>query len=391
MTVDRALVGLLAARGAGSDPEIATVVKEAGLTAVVDALVDEILFRCDAPVNPVPVHLAMTVTHGGERRRVVFRIVRDEPIVVLDGDVPSVQREVGFHAVDLVRRLYGRAGQRRLGDFTDAFLPERPADLAQLPAILTSTNQASGTLFSGCTVPRDDLGKLSVAYGSDKWASFHWYTGHYEEEFARYRDRPVRLLEIGIGGFDGELGGASLKMWKKYFHRGLIHGLDLFDKSSLDQGRLTALTADQSDPAALVALAEEHGPFDIVIDDGSHENEHVRISFDALFPYVRPGGLYVIEDMQTSYLPRCGGTAGPVAGPRTTVGLLKRLLDDIHHHEQQPPAGEPPTITQSQVVGVRVYRNIAFVEKGVNGENGIPGWMDDEAWIALGAIPPTDN
>ncbi|SCG58567.1 class I SAM-dependent methyltransferase [Micromonospora halophytica] len=391
MTVDRRLAGRLAERGAGSDLEISTLLKEAGLDAVVDVLVDEILFRCDAPVNPVPVDIAMNVTHGSEQRRIVFRIARDRPIDVVDGDDTSIRREIGIGAVDLVRRLYGRTGQRRLGDFTDTFLPTRPADLAELPGILTSTNQASGTLFSGCTVPQDDLGKLSVAYGSDKWASFHWYTGHYEEQFARYRDQPVRLLEIGIGGFDGQLGGASLKMWKKYFHRGLIYGLDLFDKSALNQGRLTALTGDQSDPAALTAIAEEHGPFDIVIDDGSHENEHVRTSFDALFPYVRPGGLYVIEDMQTSYIPRCGGTAGPVAGPDTTVGLLKRLLDDIHHNEQEPRIAEAPTITQSQVVSVRVCRNIAFIEKGVNGENGIPGWMDDDAWVALGAIPPADS
>ena len=132
-------------------------------------------------------------------------------------------------------------------------------------------------------------------------------------------------------------------------------------------------------------------PFEIIIiDDGSHENEHVRISFDVLFPYLRTGGLYVIEDMQTAYIPRFGGTAGGIAGPDTSIGLLKRLLDDMHHHEQEPKADGPPTITENQVVGVRVYRNIAFVEKGVNGEKGIPAWMDDEAWVALGAIPPAD-
>ncbi|MEU9336285.1 class I SAM-dependent methyltransferase [Streptomyces sp. NPDC048290] len=388
MTTDSALLRRVVRSGTASDAEIAGLLKDAGLDAVVRVLVDEVLFRCDEPVNTTPVDLALDLTHGSERQRVVFRIVRDRPIEVVDAEGAVIRRELRMDVADLVRRLFGRADHRRAGDFHDIFLPTRPERLADLPDVLAATSQASGTLLSGCTVPAVDLGALSVAYGSDKWASFHWYTAHYQKEFAPYRDEPVRLLEIGIGGFDGQLGGSSLRMWKRYFHRGAVFGLDLFDKSALDQPRLTALTGDQGDAGALAALAEEHGPFDIVIDDGSHENEHVRISFEALFPYVRRGGLYVIEDLQTSYFPRFGGTAGGVAGPGTSVGLLKSLLDDLHYQEQDPKPDGPPTVTQDTVAGVRVYRNIAFIEKGVNGENGIPGWMDDEAWVALGAIPP---
>ncbi|MGK5691807.1 hypothetical protein ACSNOJ_02660 [Streptomyces sp. URMC 128] len=388
MSAESDLLDRVIRAGTASDAEISELVKEAGLDAVIRVLVDEVLFRCDEPVNATPVDIALDLTHGTERRRTVFRIVRDEPIEIVDAEEPVIRRELRMDVRDLVRRLYGRADHRRAGDFYDTFLPTRPEHLWELPAILAATNQASGTLLSGCTVPHVDLGALSVAHGSDKWASFHWYTAHYQKEFAAYRDQPVRLLEIGIGGFEGELGGPSLKMWKSYFHRGAVFGLDLFDKSALNQPRLTALVGDQGNTETLVAIAEEHGPFDIVIDDGSHENEHVRTSFDALFPYVRSGGLYVIEDLQTSYFPRFGGTAGDEAGPHTSVGLLKRLLDDLHYQEQEPRTGEPPTVTQDAVVGVRVYRNIAFIEKGVNGENGIPRWMDDEAWVALGAIPP---
>nr|AHA81984.1 Arm14 [uncultured bacterium] len=391
MNVDTDLADRLVLAGTASDGELSALLEEYGLDAVVGALGDEILFRCDPPVNPTPVDIALDITYGSQRRRVVFRIVRDRPVEIVDDDAPVIRRELRITVEALVRRLFGRAGQHGIGDFHDSFIPTRPDNLADLPVIVGSTTQASGTLLSGCAVPHDDLGKLAVAYGSDKWASFHWYTGHYEEQFAKYRDQPVRVLEIGIGGYAGDLGGGSLRMWKKYFHRGMIFGLDLFDKSALNQPRLTALTGDQADADTLTAIAERYGPFDIVIDDGSHENEHVRTSFDALFPYVRSGGLYVIEDMQTAYIPRFGGTAGPVAGPDTSIGLLKRLLDDIHHHEHEPKTGAPPTITQGQVVGVRVCRNIAFVEKGVNGEQGIPAWMDDEAWVALGAIPPAES
>ncbi|MGW4438717.1 hypothetical protein ACWELO_23665 [Streptomyces sp. NPDC004596] len=392
MTPD-SLVERLVLCGTAPDSEIALLAKEAGLQRLTGALVDEVLFRCEQPVNTTPVDIALEVTHEQELRRTVLRMAAGEPIRVLDADDPTavVRRHFRFSLTDLVRRLYGPLQQPHSRDFTDVFLPERPADLTELPQILQATHQAGGTLLSGCTSDAPALGALSVAYGSDKWASFHWYTQHYEHHFARYRDRPVRILEIGIGGYAGDLGGPSLKMWKRYFHRGLVFGLDLFDKSALNQPRLTALTGDQGDAAGLRELAERYGPFDIVIDDGSHENEHVRISFDVLFPHVRPGGLYVIEDLQTAYWPRFGGTAGAETAPDTSVGLLKRLLDDLHHAEYDPKPDTPRTATQEQVIGVHTYHNIAFVEKGVNGESSIPAWMDDEAWKALGAITPEEG
>lgn len=391
MSADNEFVERIARAGTASDGEVSALVAEAGLNAVASVLVDEILFRCPEAVNAMPVDIALDLTHGAQRHRVVFRIVRDRAVEITDAGDAVIRRRLRIDVTDMIRRLFGPAGPARTGDFDDAFLPERPAELSDLPAILVATGQASGTLAAGCTVPRADLGVLSVAHGSDKWASFHWYTAHYEREFAPYRDRQVRVLEIGIGGFDSDLGGGSLKMWKTYFHRGLIHGLDLFDKTELNEPRLTALTGDQGDPGTLTAIAEKYGPFDIVIDDGSHLNEHILVSFEALFSYVRSGGLYVIEDLQTAYFPRFGGSAGPVASPDTSVGLLKRLLDDLHHREQEPKADRPPTMTEQNVVGVRVYRNIAFIEKGINGEDGLPGWMDDDAWIALGAIPPDDE
>ena len=392
MTPD-SLVERLVLTGTAPDSEIILLVKEAGLQRLAGILVDEVLFRCEDPVNTTAVDIALEVTHGDELRRTVLRMVRGEPIRVLDADDPTVliRRHFRFALPDLVRRLYGPGEPPHSRDFTDVFLPERPADLAELPQILQATHQAGGTLLSGCTTGGPGLDTLSVAYGSDKWASFHWYTQHYEHHFARYRDRPVRVLEIGIGGYAGDLGGPSLKMWKRYFHRGMVYGLDLFDKSALDQPRLTALTGDQGDPDTLRELAEKHGPFDIVIDDGSHENEHVRISFDALFPYVRPGGLYVIEDLQTAYWPRFGGTAGAETAPDTSIGLLKRLLDDLHYAEFDPKPEGARTVTQAQVIAVHTYHNIAFVEKGVNGESSIPAWMDDEAWKALGAITPEEG
>ncbi len=177
------------------------MVKDAGLGAVVGVLVEEILFRCDAPINVMPVDIALDVTHESERHRTVFRIVRDRPIAILDGEEPVIRRELRMNVVDLVRRLYGRADHPRTGDFHDAFFadpPRRPDRAAgDLRLDQPGIRRPAVRLHRSADRPR----ALSVAYGSEQWASFHWYTAHYEKEFAPYRDRPVRILEIGIGGF----------------------------------------------------------------------------------------------------------------------------------------------------------------------------------------------
>ena len=106
-------------------------------------------------------------------------------------------------------------------------------------------------------------------------------------------------------------------MWKHYFRRGLIYGLDIFDKTALSEDRMRVLQGDQGDRQFLDAMARQFGTFDIVIDDGSHMSHHVITSFNALFPLLRPGGLYVVEDLSCLYLAAMGRhcqSIGPVRG-----------------------------------------------------------------------------
>jgi len=369
--VDTMIVEKLIDAGIARDAEVAATVDELGLDVVTDILTDEIVFRCPPPENTAAVHVALDVVRGGKRLRTVLRMLRDEPVRRVDADGIEAQSVVEFDVVDLVHRLFGPAGHRRTGDFHNTFLPGGVGQLG----FLREATLATGTLLAGCTAGPIDLGGLAVRYGSDKWASLHWYTPHYEHHLERFRDRAVRVLEIGVGGEDRELGGASLKMWKRYFHRGLITGIDVFDKSELDQHRLTTVVADQSKPADLAAVAERHGPFDIVIDDGSHRAADIRTAFHTLLPHVRRDGLYVIEDLQTSYLPELGGSAGETAEPHTAAGLVKRLMDDLHFQEHLPAGGRDPDPTEACLTGIHVYHNIVFLEKGTNGEQGFPPWL----------------
>ncbi len=293
-----------------------------------------------------------------------------------DGDVSSHLRVssevvVSLDLADAVRGLYGTGSWSSLAVRT----PSAELDDGGMTAWFLSrkdiARNVQGLLSAMKPAPRD-LGSLAVAFESDKWGDLHWYTQHYERHFARLRDEPVRVLEIGIGGFDDpDRGGASLRMWQQYFRRGLVHGLDIVPKNIFGP-RIMSIQGDQSDREFLDRLGEELGPFDVIIDDGSHLNEHVRISFHALFPHVRSGGLYVVEDLQAAYWPGWGGDAAGSEG--TSIGLLKSFVDGLNRAEVRDPRAEGSYLERN-ISGISFHHNIAFVEKGLNAEEGGPAFF----------------
>ncbi|MEM8581136.1 MAG: class I SAM-dependent methyltransferase, partial [Pseudomonadota bacterium] len=121
----------------------------------------------------------------------------------------------------------------------------------------------------------DPLSRLAILYGTDKFG-LHDYTPNYHRLLRHLRKEPIAMLEIGVGGYaDPKAGGRSLEVWRDYFPQGRIIGIDIAAKS-LDLGpRVTLAQGSQVDPAFLEDLVTQHGPFDIILDDGSHRNEHV--------------------------------------------------------------------------------------------------------------------
>lgn len=209
-----------------------------------------------------------------------------------------------------------------------------------------------------------DLTWLGKHFKTDK-AGLHQYTQHYMRHFSHLRTKPVTLLEIGIGGYARErAGGASLRMWKHYFREGRIYGLDIEDKSFVDEDRITSFQGSQADPEVLRGLVEKIGRPDIVIDDGSHRPEHILATFEVLFPLLADDGIYVVEDTQTSYWPEWGGAEDP-EDPHTSMAMLKRLCDGLNHVEYTLEPYEP-TYTDLHVVAVHFYHNLVFIQKGVN-------------------------
>jgi hypothetical protein len=102
----------------------------------------------------------------------------------------------------------------------------------------------------------------------------------------------------------------------------------------------------------------------IVIDDGSHVSNDVIVSFGTLFDYVRPGGLYVVGDLQTSYweFPADPG----FVNPRSSIGFLKSLVDGLNYPEILSISNRPRQHTDEWISGIHLCHNLAFIEKNGN-------------------------
>ena len=157
-------------------------------------------------------------------------------------------------------------------------------------------------------------------------------------------------------------------MWRTYFPKALIYGIDIYDKSGHDERRIKTFKGSQADSEFLEHLMSQTGPFDIIIDDGSHMNEHILYTFKYLFPRLTDNGLYVIEDLQTSYWRKFGGS-NELNRPDTAMGFLKCLVDGLNHAEFELPSYQPSYFDR-HIVALHFYHNIAFIQKGCNDELG---------------------
>jgi demethylmacrocin O-methyltransferase len=183
----------------------------------------------------------------------------------------------------------------------------------------------------------DPLSMLAMKYGTDK--ASHGFTRFYDSIFNPQQDGIRLMMEIGV------FGGASIQMWAEYFSKATVVGVDNFmcglrsdqktealrrtggnrgclSKNLAEAGRrfrdavhrgehgprIRILSANQSDVGELAHALSEffpvaglHGSFDLIVEDGSHMHRDQQMNIALLFPLVRPGGYYVIEDIHSSF------------------------------------------------------------------------------------------
>ncbi len=217
------------------------------------------------------------------------------------------------------------------------------------------------------------LDRLALETGTDKASNIHNYTETYATFFAPIRNQPIKFLEIGISR------GASTWLWERYFPNAELHFIDnnqdIFSFNKPPRANYHIL--DQADPTALKEFVERiGGDFDVIIDDGGHQMHQQIISFRTLFPFVRSGGLYIIEDLHTSYWTSFGGKGdleNPLAGPGTTIEFLKNLVEDLNYTSSFTGYGDwkrmPKEIwinlneCQKHIHSIHFYKSLCIIKK----------------------------
>lgn len=214
-----------------------------------------------------------------------------------------------------------------------------------------------------------DLNRLALIHKTDKFmVNGHAYTPIYAKHLRSFKWRKNTILEIGIGGYGNESsGGHSLRMWKNYFPFSSIYGIDIYDKSFHDEFRIKTFQGSQVDSKFLTEVVNFTGNPNIIIDDGSHMNEHVIETFKLLFPELADDGIYVIEDTQTSYWGHMGGSSKEMNSIKTTMGFFKSLADGLNHAEFIIPEYQP-TYYDLNIKSIHFYHNMIFIYKGLNNQ-----------------------
>lgn len=205
----------------------------------------------------------------------------------------------------------------------------------------------------------------------------HNYFDIYHNHFCRFRDQPVTVLEIGVAD------GGSLQMWKSYFGPDAkIYGVDINPRcKELEEDQIKIFIGDQSDRGFLRVLREEIGHIDIVIDDGGHMMIQQITSFEELFPFIGETGIYLVEDLSTSYSQAYGGGYKRDGSfINYAKGFINNIIDALHSRELKLLL---KTLKRYWKENRRGYnRNGSFIEYAKGFIDSINAWLSDDPKLA---------
>lgn len=167
--------------------------------------------------------------------------------------------------------------------------------------------------------------EIATRHGTDK--AEHGFCEIYEKRLESRRFEPLKILEIGV------FYGGSLRMWREYFPNAEIHGVDLDVHRCGEIEGVTLHKLDVADQRALKKLCEDFGPWDLVIDDGSHTMKHQQLTFLTVWPHIKPDGFHVIEDLHTSFLPKLEW-ASPDAHNDKVLHTTFRMVESLKYEKE---------------------------------------------------------
>jgi hypothetical protein len=177
----------------------------------------------------------------------------------------------------------------------------------------------------------------------------------YDRHFTRFRNKEIVVLEIGVSQ------GGSLQMWKNYFgSRAKIYGIDIEPRcQELEEENIKIFIGSQSDRKFLRSVMAQIPPIDILIDDGGHTMTQQIISYEELFNHIKDDGVYLCEDLHTSYWLSHGGGHKRRG---TFIEYSKNFIDYLNAYHSQQNSLKVNDFTKS-VDSIHYYDSIVVIEK----------------------------
>jgi hypothetical protein len=212
----------------------------------------------------------------------------------------------------------------------------------------------------------DQLSEIANKYQTDKGLNHHGYTPIYDKYFSHLRDREFILMELGFGGYQyPDRGGGGALMWAEYFEKASIITVDLHPKNPLDHERIQFVQASQVDEIKLTDTIFLKGHPEIIIDDASHLSKLTVSSFEILFPHLKRGGVYVVEDCHSSYWREHGfdGTTNlRDLHEQSTMNYFKLLADGLNYEHLRDGQSLMPWF-HSEILSIHFYKQLIFIFK----------------------------
>lgn len=186
----------------------------------------------------------------------------------------------------------------------------------------------------------------------DKWEH---YFEVYDRYFSKYRNTKVIFVEIGV------YQGGSLQMWKQYFGpKAKIYGIDINPEcKKFEDDQIEIIIGDQENEDFLESLKDRIPRMDILLDDGGHTMKHQINAFKSLFEYIKQDGIYMCEDVHTSYW---NGYKGGFRKTSTFIEYSKNIIDDLHAWYSESKKLKISTFTRT-IKAIHFYNSIVVIEK----------------------------
>lgn len=250
----------------------------------------------------------------------------------------------------LLRRELARLfGAKRAGSGTRAD-PSGAAAATGAARKLSENSIAKDTSYEALFLGHD--GRLI-----DKWSH---YFEIYDRHLAQFRNRPVKVLEIGV------YHGGSLQLLRRFLGpQAAVVGIDIDARcAGYAEPGIRIEIGDQSNPAFWAAFFEKNGPFDLILDDGSHLNPHMIITFNSAWPFLNDGGILMFEDCHTSYWAEC---QGGLRAKGSFIEFAKDRIDDLNAFWSHDAASLSPGRLTHELGSVSYYDSIVVFQKRVRG------------------------